>query len=106
VKRTGGRINPATKVFQALRIFVNSELENLAVLLSDAPELLNTGGRTVIISFHSLEDRIVKRNFNRNSKCGIYKILTKKIVTALKEEIKINPRSRSARIRAAEKISV
>ncbi|OEG70126.1 hypothetical protein ATZ36_06015 [Candidatus Endomicrobiellum trichonymphae] len=106
VKRTEGRINPATKVFQALRIFVNSELENLTVLLSDAPELLNTGGRTVIISFHSLEDRIVKRNFKRNSKCGIYKILTKKVVTALKEEVKINPGSRSARIRAVEKISV
>ncbi|BAG13660.1 ribosomal RNA small subunit methyltransferase H [Endomicrobiia bacterium] len=106
VKRPEGRINPATKVFQALRIFVNSELENLAVLLSDAPELLNAGGRTVIISFHSLEDRIVKQNFKRNSECGIYKILTKKVVTALKEEVKINPGSRSARIRAAEKTSV
>lgn len=106
VKRPEGRINPATKVFQALRIFVNSELENLKVLLSDAPELLNAGGRTVIISFHSLEDRIVKQNFKRNSECGVYKILTKKVVTALKEEVKINPGSRSARIRAAEKISV
>jgi 16S rRNA (cytosine1402-N4)-methyltransferase len=106
VKRPEGRINPATKVFQALRIFVNNELENLAVLLSDAPELLNVGGRTVIISFHSLEDRIVKRNFKRNSERGIYKILTKKVVTALKEEVKINSRSRSARIRAAEKKSV
>jgi 16S rRNA (cytosine1402-N4)-methyltransferase len=105
-KRTEGRINPATKVFQALRIFVNSEFENLSVLLSDAPRLLNAGGRTVIISFHSLEDRIVKQNFKRNSKCGIYKILTKKVVTPLKEEVKINPRSRSAKIRAAEKISV
>jgi 16S rRNA (cytosine1402-N4)-methyltransferase len=106
VKRPEGRINPATKVFQALRIFVNSELENLEVLLSDAPELLNAGGRTVIISFHSLEDRIVKQNFRRNSECRMYKILTKKVVTALKEEVKSNPRSRSARIRAAEKISV
>jgi 16S rRNA (cytosine1402-N4)-methyltransferase len=105
-KRPEGRINPATKVFQALRIFVNNELENLGVLLSDAPELLNAGGRTVIISFHSLEDRIVKQNFKRNSERGIYKILTKKVVTALKEEVKINPRSRSAKIRAAEKISV
>jgi 16S rRNA (cytosine1402-N4)-methyltransferase len=105
-KRPEGRINPATKVFQALRIFVNSELENLGLLLSDAPELLNSGGRTVIISFHSLEDRIVKQNFKQNSERGIYKILTKKVVTALKEEVKINPGSRSARIRAAEKISV
>jgi 16S rRNA (cytosine1402-N4)-methyltransferase len=106
VKRPKGRINPATKVFQALRIFVNSELENLEVLLSDAPELLNDGGRAVIISFHSLEDRIVKQNFKWNSECEIYKILTRKVVTALREEVKINPRSRSARIRAAERISV
>jgi 16S rRNA (cytosine1402-N4)-methyltransferase len=105
VKRPEGRINPATKVFQALRIFVNSELKNLAVLLSDAAELLNAGGRIVIISFHSLEDRIVKHNFKWNSRCGIYKILTKKVVTASKEEVKINPGSRSARIRAAEKIN-
>jgi 16S rRNA (cytosine1402-N4)-methyltransferase len=106
VKRREGKINPATKVFQALRIFVNDELKNLETLLRVAPELLNTGGRAVIISFHSLEDRIVKQNFKRNSDCGIYKILTKKVVTTLKEEVKINPRSRSARIRAAEKISV
>lgn len=106
VKRREGKVSPATKVFQALRIFINDELKNLETLLRVAPELLNTGGRTVIISFHSLEDRIVKLNFKQNSECGIYKILTKKVVTALKEEVKINPRSRSAKIRAAEKISV
>jgi 16S rRNA (cytosine1402-N4)-methyltransferase len=105
-KRPEGRINPATKVFQALRIFVNSELENLEILLSDAPGLLNVGGRTVIISFHSLEDRIVKQSFKRNSERGIYKILTKNVVMALKEEVKINPGSRSAKLRVAEKISV
>jgi S-adenosyl-methyltransferase MraW len=104
VKRPEGRINPATKVFQSLRVFVNSELENLEKLLQDAPELLNPGGRIVIISFHSLEDRIVKQNFRQNSSDGIYNILTKKVITASKEELEGNPRSRSAKIRAAEKV--
>ncbi|MCA6072122.1 MAG: 16S rRNA (cytosine(1402)-N(4))-methyltransferase RsmH [Endomicrobium sp.] len=102
-KRSEGKINPATKVFQALRIFVNGELENLETLLFDSQELLNVGGRIVIISFHSLEDRIVKQNFKQNSDRGIYKILTKKVTIASNEEIKINPRSRCAKIRAAEK---
>jgi 16S rRNA (cytosine1402-N4)-methyltransferase len=102
-KRSEGKINPATKVFQALRIFVNGELENLETLLVDSQELLNVGGRIVIISFHSLEDRIVKQNFKQNSDRGIYKILTKKVTIASNEEIKINPRSRCAKIRAAEK---
>ncbi|GHT34197.1 ribosomal RNA small subunit methyltransferase H [Endomicrobiia bacterium] len=106
VKKPRGKINPATKVFQALRIFVNSELENLETLLSDSSELLNPGGRIVIISFHSLEDRIVKHNLKQNSQGGIYKILTKKVITASREEININPRSRSAKTRAAEKINV
>lgn len=104
VKRPEGKINPATKVFQALRIFINEELENLETLLAGAPELLKTGGRIVIISFHSLEDRIVKQNFKNNSSEGVYKTLTKKVVTAQEEEMKLNPRSRSAKIRAAEKI--
>lgn len=104
VKRPEGKINPATKVFQALRIFVNGELENLEMLLKSAPELLNSGGRVVIITFHSLEDRIVKQNFKNNSSEGIYKILTKKVITATEEEIRQNHRSRSAKIRAAEKI--
>jgi 16S rRNA (cytosine1402-N4)-methyltransferase len=105
VKRSGGKINPATKVFQALRIFVNSELENLETLLSDSPKLLGPGGRIVIMSFHSLEDRIVKYNLKQNSKKGIYKILTKKVITTSFEEINANPRSRSAKIRVAEKIN-
>lgn len=103
-KRAEGKINPATKVFQALRIFVNSELDNLEVLLKDAPDILNENGRVVIITFHSLEDRIVKQNFKNNSTAGVYKVLTKKVVTATEEEIKSNPRSRSAKIRAAERI--
>lgn len=106
VKRPEGKINPATKVFQALRIFVNGELENLEGLLDSAPSLLNGGGRIVIISFHSLEDRIVKQNFRLNASQDIYKILTKKVITATEEEMRANPRSRSAKIRAAERINV
>jgi len=104
VKRPEGKINPATKVFQALRIYVNSELENLETLLSDAPLLLEKGARIAVISFHSLEDRIVKNNFKQNASNGVYDILTKKTVIADKEEIKLNPRARSAKMRIAEKI--
>jgi len=104
VKKTKSRKNPATKVFQALRIFINNELKNLEILLADAPKLLNVAGRIVIISFHSLEDRIVKKNFKHNSGCKIYRIITKKVIKASKEEIKNNYRSRSAKIRVAEKI--
>jgi 16S rRNA (cytosine1402-N4)-methyltransferase len=103
-KKPEGRINPATKVFQALRIFVNKELENLEALLSDAPSLLCQKARIVVISFHSLEDRIVKNNFRQNAAAGVYDILTGKVVTADVEEIRRNPRARSAKIRAAEKI--
>jgi 16S rRNA (cytosine1402-N4)-methyltransferase len=106
VKKSREKINPATKVFQALRIFVNEELENLKALLSAAPELLNFGGRIVVISFHSLEDRIVKYDFRQKSFNGIYKILTKKVITASSEEVKNNVRSRSAKMRVAEKINV
>jgi len=106
VKRPEGKINPATKVFQALRIFVNAELDNLETLLNDTPSILNNGGRIVIISFHSLEDRIVKQNFRQNASDDVYKILTKKVVTSSDDEIKSNPRSRSAKIRAAERINV
>ncbi|MDR1244589.1 MAG: 16S rRNA (cytosine(1402)-N(4))-methyltransferase RsmH [Endomicrobium sp.] len=105
VKRAEGKINPATKVFQALRVFVNDELGNLEALLLDVPGLLNQHGRVVLISFHSLEDRIIKRDFKKNVSDGIYKILTRKVVTVSQEEIYLNPRSRSAKIRAAEKIS-
>lgn len=97
------RIHPATKTFQALRIAVNGELENLEKLLEAAPKLLNKGGKTAIISFHSLEDRIVKMNFRQNKTAGIYDIITKKPITADKEEIQQNPRSRSAKLRMAQK---
>jgi 16S rRNA (cytosine1402-N4)-methyltransferase len=105
VKRADGKINPATKVFQALRVFVNDELGNLEALLSSAPELLNQEGRIVLISFHSLEDGIVKQNLKKNVVNGLYKIITKKVITASPEEIHLNPRSRSAKVRAAEKIN-
>jgi len=98
------RIHPATRTFQALRIFVNRELDDLRELLRAAPQVLKPGGRLVIISFHSLEDRIVKDAMREGAKQGQYKLLTKKPVTAGKEEIDRNPRSRSAKLRAAEKV--
>jgi 16S rRNA (cytosine1402-N4)-methyltransferase len=98
------RIHPATRTFQALRIFVNRELDDLRALLEAAPRLLKPGGRLVIISFHSLEDRIVKDALREGAKRGHYRVLTKKPVTANEEEIDRNPRSRSAKLRAAERI--
>jgi len=98
------RIHPATRTFQALRIFVNSELEDLRKLLDAAPQLLKPGGRLVVISFHSLEDRIVKDAMREGAKLAQYRLLTKKPVTASEEEIDRNPRSRSAKLRAAERI--
>ena len=97
------RIHPATRTFQALRIFVNRELDDLKALLEAAPRVLKPGGRLVVISFHSLEDRIVKDAFREGAKQGWYQLLTKKPVTASEEEIDRNPRSRSAKMRAAEK---
>lgn len=96
-----GRINPATRVFQALRIYVNDELGNLAKLLGNLDKILKIKGRVAIISFHSLEDRLVKNYFRDSAKSGKMEILTKKPITASEEEIKINPRSRSAKMRAA-----
>ena len=98
------RIHPATRTFQALRIFVNRELDDLRALLEAAPQLLKPGGRIVIISFHSLEDRIVKDAFRNGVKRGHYRLLTKKPVTPGEEEIDRNPRARSAKLRAAERV--
>jgi 16S rRNA (cytosine1402-N4)-methyltransferase len=99
------RIHPATRTFQALRIFVNHELDDLKALLAAAPQLLKPGGRIVVISFHSLEDRMVKDAFREGSvKDRYYHILTRKPVTALLEESDRNPRARSAKLRAAERI--
>src|SRR4029077_5696757 len=88
------RIHPATRTFQALRIFVNRELDDLKALLEAAPRLLKPGGRVVILRFHSLEDRIVKDALREGAKRGPYRLLTKKPVTADAEEIDRNPRSR------------
>ena len=99
------RIHPATRTFQALRIFVNRELDDLKALLEAAPRILKPGGRVVIISFHSLEDRIVKDAFREGSiKDKYYRVLTKKPVTASEEEQDRNPRARSAKMRAAERV--
>jgi len=98
------RIHPATRTFQALRIFVNHELNDLRALLEAAPQVLKPGGRLVIISFHSLEDRMVKDALRDGLKQGHYELLTRKPVTAGEEEIDRNPRSRSAKLRAAEKV--
>ncbi len=97
------RIHPATRTFQALRIFVNHELEDLRALLRCVPQVLVPGGRVVIISFHSLEDRIVKDAFRAGAQQGHYRVLTRKPVTPGPEEIDRNPRSRSAKLRAAER---
>lgn len=96
-----GRIHPATRVFQALRIVVNDELNALQNLISRAPAALVPGGRIAIISFHSLEDRIVKHGLRSSP---LLKILTKKPITALHDEIAQNPRSRSAKLRVAQRI--
>jgi 16S rRNA (cytosine1402-N4)-methyltransferase len=99
------RIHPATRTFQALRIFVNRELDDLKALLEAAPRILKPGGRVVVISFHSLEDRIVKDAFrDGEKKYKHFRMLTKKPVTASEKEQDRNPRARSAKLRAAERI--
>jgi 16S rRNA (cytosine1402-N4)-methyltransferase len=104
IKFQKGKIHCATRTFQALRIAVNDELGNLEKVLPQAVSALQPGGRLVVISFHSLEDRIVKNFFNQKSKEGLIKILTKKPVTAEAKEAGENPRSRSAKLRAAQKL--
>jgi len=99
------RIHPATRTFQALRIFVNRELDEIRALLEAAPMLLKPSARLAVISFHSLEDRIAKDSLREGARLGIWEILTKKPVTAGEEELDRNPRSRSAKLRAAERIA-
>jgi 16S rRNA (cytosine1402-N4)-methyltransferase len=98
-----GQIHPATRTFQALRIYVNRELDEIRDLCEAAPRLLKPSGRFVVISFHSLEDRIAKDSFREGARQEVWNILTKKPVTAGEEEIHRNPRSRSAKLRAAER---
>ena len=117
VRTKPGDIHPATRTFQGLRIFVNRELDELHLALSAAEQVLKPGGRLVVVSFHSLEDRIVKNFFNERAKAGggsrhhpeaalaapSFTILTKRPVTAQDDEVSANPRARSAKLRAAER---
>ena len=117
VRSKPGEIHPATRTFQALRIFVNEELDELHLALSAAERVLQPGGRLVVVSFHSLEDRIVKNFLVERAKAGggsrhlpevaqaapSFQILTKRPVTADESEISANPRARSAKLRAAER---
>jgi 16S rRNA (cytosine1402-N4)-methyltransferase len=112
-----GEIHPSTRTFQALRIFVNEELDELHLALAAAERVLKPGGRLVVVSFHSLEDRIVKNFFSERGKTGggsrhlpemaqsapSFRILTKRPVTAGDDEVRANPRARSAKLRAAER---
>lgn len=97
------KIHPATKTFQALRITVNDEIERFKRTLHTAYEKLSPTGRIAVISFHSLEDRVAKRFFKEKAKAGEAKLITKKPITASKEEIEENPRARSAKLRIIEK---
>lgn len=98
-----GRIHPATKTFQALRIAVNHELENLEKLLKQVPEILERQSYFAVISFHSLEDRLVKQDFRQRAKNGQYCLINKKPISASDVEVKANARSRSAKLRIAMK---
>lgn len=100
----GLRIHPATRTFQALRIAVNSELSNLEQVIQKGFSRLSAGGRMAIITFHSLEDRIVKKAFKELKLKGQAVVITKKPIIPKPEEIKLNPRSRSAKLRLIEKI--
>ncbi|MEK7087174.1 MAG: 16S rRNA (cytosine(1402)-N(4))-methyltransferase RsmH [Patescibacteria group bacterium] len=104
VKQRYNRLHPATLIFQALRIEVNNEIGEIEQMLDAIPEILNRNGKAAFISFHSLEDRLIK-NWSRNfSKQGKIKIINGKPITVSLEELKINPRSRSAKLRVIEKI--
>ncbi|MFA7074863.1 MAG: 16S rRNA (cytosine(1402)-N(4))-methyltransferase RsmH [Endomicrobiaceae bacterium] len=102
VKWVKGKINPATKIFQALRIYVNDELASLQEMLSSIPEILSDRARAVVLTYHSLEDRMVKQTFKSFHSQGL-EIVNKKIIIATDEEIKNNHRSRSAKMRVVEK---
>ena len=117
VRSKPNEIHPATRTFQGLRIFVNAELDELHLALSAAERVLKPGGRLAVVSFHSLEDRIVKNFLNQRGKAGggsrhlpeiaqavpSFQILTKRPVTPGEAEVSANPRARSAKLRAAER---
>ncbi len=102
-RQTRSKKHPATRTFQALRIAVNHELDNLQDLLSSAPALLKKDGCLAVISYHSLEDGLVKRDFRRNESEGVYRIRTKKPIVPSEEEISLNNRARSAKLRIAQR---
>jgi 16S rRNA (cytosine1402-N4)-methyltransferase len=105
VRRTLPRIHPATRTFQAIRMEVNRELDNLRLALSQAISILNLGGRLAVISYHSLEDRLVKYFFREESGSGSnLRLINKKVIPPSREEVRVNFRSRSARMRVAERI--
>ena len=105
VRRPWSRVHPATQVFQAVRMEVNGELENLSMALAQTLHILKPEGRLVVISYHSLEDRLVKSFFRQESaEAGGLRILNKKIISPSREEVRINRRSRSARMRVAERV--
>ena len=105
-KRGGApqKIDPATRTFLALRMHVNQELENLSALLDAGPKFLNPGGTMAVISFQSMEDRLVKQAFRSAEQAGKYSLLTKKPITPAEGELASNPRSRSAKLRAIRKV--
>lgn len=100
-RRGDVKIHPATRTFQALRIAVNDELGNIEKLMHHLPDVLKPGGRAVMISFHSLEDGLVKRYFKQYAQEGVFDVLTARPVKACPEDVRANPRARSARLRAA-----
>jgi 16S rRNA (cytosine1402-N4)-methyltransferase len=107
VRKARGRqkLQPATKTFLALRNAVNREEEELEQFLSRTPATLSSGGRWIVLSYHSLEDRPVKHAFQRLAREGQFRVLTRKVIQPSDEEVRNNPRSRSAKMRVAEKIT-
>jgi 16S rRNA (cytosine1402-N4)-methyltransferase len=99
-----GRIHPATRVFQALRIVVNDELGELKQFLATAPECLSEGGRVVVVSYHSLEDRLVKQSWKQRAETKKFKLITKKPLVPSEDEVQENPRARSAKMRVLERV--
>ncbi|MGC1414198.1 MAG: 16S rRNA (cytosine(1402)-N(4))-methyltransferase RsmH [Candidatus Acidiferrum sp.] len=98
------RLHPATKTFLALRIAVNREMEELGQFLTRTPDTLNSGGRMVVLSYHSREDRIVKHAFQEGERQGTLRVLTRHVIQPTEEEKAANPRSRSAKLRCAERV--